>query len=188
MTVTLLDPQTALVVIDLQKGLVAFPSAHPMAGVIANACRLAAAFRDRGLPVILVTVAGAPRVRTEQPRRAVTLDEGWTDLVPELEAAPGDLRVTKHTPGAFTGTGLEAHLRSLGVTQIVLAGISTSNGVEVTGRQAYELGFNTAFVLDAMTDANPEAHDYSVTRVFPRIGETGTTDDILARLKGEGQP
>jgi nicotinamidase-related amidase len=188
MTVTALDPKTALVVIDLQTGLVALPTAHPMEGVVNNARRLAAAFRAQRLPVVLVNVAGAPRVRTEQARRAPAFGEGWTDLIPELEAGPRDHLVTKHTPGAFTATGLEAYFRDLAVTQIVLTGISTSNGVEVTGRQAFELGFNTTFAVDAMTDANAEAHAYSVTRVFPRIGETGTTDDILALLKGGVRP
>jgi nicotinamidase-related amidase len=185
MTLTVLDPKTALIVIDLQKGLVALPAAHPMAEVAANASALAAAFRRRGLPVVLVSVAGAPAVRTEQRRRNPSFPEGWTDLIPELDRRPQDHLVTKHTPGAFTRTDLEAHLRALGVTQIVLAGISTSNGVEVTARQAYELGFNTTFAIDAMTDGDADAHAYSVTRVFPRIGETGGTTQIIALLESE---
>ena len=91
--------------------------------------------------------------------------------------------MTKHTPGAFTNTGLDAHLRALGVTQVVIAGVATSNGVEVTARQAYELGFNVALATDAMTDLCADAHTYSITRVFPRIGETGTTQDIIGLLE-----
>ena len=91
--------------------------------------------------------------------------------------------MTKHTPGAFTNTGLEAHLRALGVTQVVIVGVATSNGVEITARQAYELGFNVAFATDAMTDLHAEAHDYSITRIFPRIGETGTTREIIDLLE-----
>jgi nicotinamidase-related amidase len=91
--------------------------------------------------------------------------------------------VTKRTPGAFTNTGLEAHLRGLGVTQVVIVGVATSNGVEVTARQAYELGFNVTLATDAMTDQQADAHAYSVTRVFPRIGETGSTQDIIDLLE-----
>jgi nicotinamidase-related amidase len=185
MTVTALDPKTALIVIDLQKGLMGLPATHPIAGVVANAATLAAAFRERGLPVVLVNVAGAPAVRTEQRRRIPALSAGWTDLIPGLNQQPQDHLVTKHTPGAFTSTGLEAHLRSLGVTQIVITGIATGSGVEMTARQAYELGLNTAFALDAMTDIDAEAHAYSVSRIFPRLGETGTTADIIALLKAE---
>jgi nicotinamidase-related amidase len=183
MTVTALDPKTALIVIDLQKGLVSLPTIHPIEGVVTHVGTMAAAFREQGLPVILVNVAGAPAVRTEQPRRNRVSPEGWTDLIPELNRQTEDHVVTKYTPGAFTKTDLEAHLQALGVTQIVITGIATSNGVEVTARQAYELGFNISFAIDAMTDVDADAHTYSVTRVFPRIGQTGTTQEIFDLLE-----
>ena len=183
MSVTTLDPSTALIVVDLQKGIVSRPIAPPMDGVVKHAVALTEAFRGHGLPVVLVNVAGGAPGRTEQPRSHRDLPAGWTDLIPELNRQPQDHVVTKHTPGAFTNTGLEAHLRALGVTQVVLAGIATSNGVEVTARQAYELGFNVTLATDAMTDGRDGAHAYSVTRVFPRIGETGATREIIDLLE-----
>lgn len=183
MAVTALDPKTALIVIDLQKGIVSLPTAHPIEEVVKHAGRLAGAFRERGLPVVLVNVAGAPAVRIERARRDSAFPPGWSDLIPELNRQPQDHVVTKNTPGSFTKTGLEAYLQGLGITQIVLTGVATSNGVEVTARQACELGFNTTFALDAMTDVDVDAHTYSATRVFPGIGETGTTDEIIALLK-----
>ena len=183
MPVTALDPKTALIVIDLQKGIVSLPAVHPIEGVIKHVSTMAAAFREQGLPVVLVNVTGSPTVRTEQPRPNRTFPAGWADLIPELNRQPQDHAVTKNTPGAFTKTDLEAYLQALGITQIVIAGVATSSGVEVTARQAYELGFNIAFPIDAMTDIAADAHDYSVTRVFPKIGETGTTDEIISILK-----
>jgi nicotinamidase-related amidase len=183
MPVTAVDPNTALIVIDLQKGMAGAPSVHPLADVVASARRLAEAFRARGLPVVMVTVAGAPGVRTERPRRAQALPQGWAELMPELDQQPGDHLITKFTRGAFTDTGLEAHLRGLGVTQVVLAGIATSSGVEVTAHQTYELGFNTTLAIDAITDIDAEAHAWSVGRVFPKLGETGSSADIIALLK-----
>lgn len=185
MTLTPLDPKAALIVIDLQAGIVTLPTAHPMAGVVANAAALAAAFRRRGLPVVLVNVAGMAPGRTEQPRTVRAFPPGWADLIPELDRQPQDHTVTKHTPGAFTGTGLDAYLKAQGVTQVVVAGVATSNGVEVTARQAFELGYNVAAAVDAMTDMQADAHAWTVQRVFPRIGETGTTQDILSRLAEE---
>jgi nicotinamidase-related amidase len=178
-TVTTLDPKTALIVIDLQKGIVSRPAVHPMDGVLKHVVALTEAFRRQGLPVVLVNVAGGAPGRTEQPRVRPDLQPGWTDLIPELNRQPQDHVVTKHTPGAFTNTDLEAHLKELGVTQVVIVGIATSNGVEVTARQAYELGFNVTLATDAMTDLRAEAHAYSTTRVFPRIGETGATQEII---------
>ena len=182
MALSTLDPKTALIIIDLQMGVVALPLVHPTAEVVNNARALADAFRNHRLPVVLVNVAGAASGRTEQPRRTMSFPPGWTDLVPELNRQPTDHTITKHTPGAFTKTDLEAYLRGRGVTQVVLAGISTSNGVESTARQAYELGFHVTLAIDAMTDANMDPHVHSLTKIFPRIGESGTTQQVLNLL------
>ncbi len=184
MPVTTLDPQTALVVIDLQNGIVTVPTAHPIAPVVTNAAALADAFRRHHLPVILVNVTGGAPGRAEQTRSLGELPAGWADIVGELHQQPGDHLVTKQTWGAFTRTDLAQHLRNLGVTQIVLAGVATSIGVESTARQAHEYGFNVTLAIDAMTDMTADAHSNSITRIFPKLGETGTTRDILALLAG----
>ncbi len=182
MTVTTLDPNTALVVIDLQKGLVGLPTVHPVGGVLASAAALTVAFRRRGLPVFLVNVTGGAPGRTEQSHSLEGMPADWADLVPELGAQPKDLLVTKRTWGAFTNTDLEARLKALGVTQLVLAGVATSMGVESTARHGHELGFNVTLALDAMTDLSLEAHDNSVARIFPRLGETGSAREIVGLL------
>jgi nicotinamidase-related amidase len=182
MAVTTLDPKTALIVIDLQKGIVSLPTVHPMAEVVQRASALADAFRSRGLPVVLVNVAGAPPGRTEQAPRVREFPAGWADLVPELKQQPGDHTVTKRTAGAFVNTDLEAWLKSKGVTQVVIVGVSTSMGVEATARHARDLGFNVTLALDAMTDMSLDAHTNSITNIFPRLGESGSTRDILDLL------
>jgi len=111
------------------------------------------------------------------------LPADWTDLVPALNQQPTDHTVTKHTWGAFTNTGLEDYLKQQGVTQVVLAGIATSIGVESTARYAHENGYNVTLAIDAMTDMNADAHTNSITRIFPRLGETGTTQEIIELLK-----
>lgn len=178
-----LDPQSALVVIDLQRGIVGIPSAHPMGDVVANGAALARAFRAHGRPVVLVNVEGLAPGRLAEAMRLQGLPDGWTELVPELEAAPTDHRVTKRTWGAFTGTDLEAYLREKGVTQVVLAGVATSAGVESTARFAHELGFDVLLATDAMTDRSAEAHENSVARIFPRLGELARTGEIVAALE-----
>jgi nicotinamidase-related amidase len=186
-SLTTLDPKTALIVVDLQKGVVSRPATAAMQAVLNQAAVLTEAFREHGLPVVLVNVDGVAPGRTEEPRVQRDLPPGWTEFVPELNRQPQDHVVTKRTPGAFTNTGLEAHLKGESVTQVVITGVATSNGVEVTARQAYELGFNVALATDAMADVRPEAHAYSLTRVFPRIGETGTTQEIIDLLKASAR-
>jgi nicotinamidase-related amidase len=157
MPATMLDPKTALTVIDLQKGVV-------------------------GLPVVLVNAAGIAPGRTEQPRAGGAFPDDWTEIVAELNPQPRDYRVTKRTWGAFINTDLLDILRREGVTQVVVAGIATSIGVESSARHAYELGFHVTLAIDAMTDMRAEAHENSILRIFPRLGETATTDEIVALL------
>jgi nicotinamidase-related amidase len=183
MPLTAIDPNTALVVIDLQKGIASFPTFRPLGEVIDRSATLARAFRERGLPVVLVNVTGIAPGRTDEGVRNFSFPDGWADLVPELEQAPTDIPVSKERWGAFLGTQLDAVLRERGVTQVVVIGVATSIGVESTARSAYDLGYNVTLIVDAMTDMKADAHDYSVASIFPRLGETGTTEEMLALLR-----
>jgi nicotinamidase-related amidase len=183
MTVSMLDPKTALLVVDLQKGIVGLPTVHPIDGVIHNSVSLLEGFRERQLPVVLINVDGSPPGRAEQSFPTRGMPAGWTDLIAELKQQPSDHLVTKRTRGAFTHTDLEKYLRDNGVTQVVIAGVATGAGVESTARHAHELGFNVTLAVDAMTDRDPDVHHNSVTRIFPKISETGTTQEILDLLR-----
>jgi nicotinamidase-related amidase len=182
MPLTKLDATAALVVIDLQKGITALPTAHPAQEIVGRAAQLARAFRERGLPVVLVNVAGRPPGRTDAGPPKFSLPPDWAELVPELDASPNDHRVTKHCLGAFTGTDLDEYLRQRGVTQIFLAGISTSIGVESTARTAFDSGYNVVLVVDAMTDRDADSHRHTVEKIFPRLGESDITDHVLKAM------
>ena len=82
----------------------------------------------------------------------------------------------------FHGTPLDTLLRERGVTQVVLAGVSTSGGVESTARGAHDHGYHVVLATDAMTDRDAAAHENSLQRIFPRLGETATSDDIVRLL------
>jgi nicotinamidase-related amidase len=180
MTISAIDARTALLVVDPQKGIVGLRTAHPVAGVLANAVTLTEAFRRRNLPVVLINVSGGAPGRTEQARPRGEMPSDWADLGRQS----GDHLVTKRAWGAFTNTNLEHYLKQHGVTQVVIAGIATSIGVESTARHAYELGFNVALAVDAMTDPRAQAHDYSIKFIFPWLGETGTSQEIVGLLQG----
>jgi nicotinamidase-related amidase len=184
---TQLDANAALVLIDLQKGIVDLPTVHPSSEIVSRSAQLAQAFRERGLPVVLVNVAGRAPGRTDAGIRNYAFPPDWTELVPELKQQPSDLLVTKHRVGAFLGTALDELLRGREVTQVFLAGVSTSGGVESTARSAYDLGYHVVFVSDAMTDMNEDAHSKRVEIMFPRLGEVETTDGVLKMLAGSGR-
>ena len=188
MAVTALDARTALVVIDFQEGIAAMTGRAALAGPVTRAGRLAAAFRERGLPVVLVRVGFSPD-GADRPANRVTrapsLDDppaNWAELMPELDPRPTDVVITKRQPGAFHGTDLDLQLRARRITGIVLGGVATSIAVESTGRAAYDHGYNVTFASDAMTDFSAEAHNHSVGRVFPYFGEVDTTDAVLTHL------
>ena len=182
MPLTKLDPVAAFIVIDLQKGIVGLPTAHPTAEIVERSARLARAFRERSLPVVLVNVTGRAPGRTSFNRPMPPFPPDWTELVPELDPQPSDLLISKQRVGAFIGTSLDEGLRRRGVTQVFLAGVATSAGVEATARSAYDHGYNVVLVVDAMTDMDPDAHRYSVEKTFPRLGEIDITENILKHL------
>ncbi len=184
MPLTQLDPIAALIVIDLQKGIVSIPNtAHSTSEVVDRSAQLARAFRQKNLPVVLVNVTPLPAGRTDIARPQMSLPLDWADL--DLDVKPTDHLVTKHRPGAFIGTDLDAYLRSRNVTQLFLCGTSTSVGVESTARSAYDHGYNVVLVTDAMTDRTLESHRHSVESVFPRIAKTCTTTEALKCLSSE---
>jgi nicotinamidase-related amidase len=180
MPLTTLDPATAIVVIDLQKGVVSGTVAH----AVPHAAALAKAFRRDGLPVVLVNVTGRAPGRTDRggPGSAGAPPAGWADIIDELERQPGDHLITKRRRSAFHDTGLDTLLRDLGVTQVVLAGVSTSAGVESTARSAHDHGYHVVLATDAMADHDPDSHRHSLERVFPKLGETGTSAEIIGFL------
>jgi nicotinamidase-related amidase len=182
MAVTKLDPKSALIVIDLQKGLAMRVPEATFAPVVAKSRALADAFRARDMPVVLVAADGVAPGRTEQSRSLGNLPPDFAEVVDEMAPQASDIVLRKQTWGVFASTDLEARLKALGVTQVVVTGVATSAGVESTARQAYEAGFNVTIALDAVADLRPEAHAASITLIFPRLGETGSTDDILALL------
>ena len=89
MAITMLDPNTALIIVDLQRGLVGSAFIHPIDDIVTRACALIDAFRRRSLPIVLVNVDGTAPGRTERPRHAGQFPDGWTDLSSELGPAAG---------------------------------------------------------------------------------------------------
>jgi nicotinamidase-related amidase len=159
------------------------PAVHPVHEIIDRSAQLARAFRKRGLPVVLVNVSGRAPGRTDAGTPKSSFPPDWTELVPELERHPHDNFITKQGLGAFIGTSLDDFLRGCGVTQVFITGVATSLGVESTARSAYDYGYNVVLVVDAVTDREADTHRHTVEKIFPRLGETATTGDVLTLLK-----
>ena len=158
---------------------------HKSADVVDNTAKIAKALRDKGGTVVFVRVTNSEDGRDAlkaaadvMPPVAPPRPSYWSELVPKLGVKDGDIVVTKRQWGAFYGTDLEMHLRRRGIRTIVLTGISTNIGVESTGRDAYERGFEQVFVEDATAALNADAHKHSFG-LFGRIGRVRSTEQVL---------
>jgi nicotinamidase-related amidase len=180
--------KSALVLIDLQNGIVAMPTApRTSAEVISAASKVADSFRENGGTVVLVRVKTAPsealKTLVDQPRAASgELPENWSTIVPEIGPKDGDLVVTKRNWGAFYGTDLDLILRRRGIDTIVLGGISTNMGVESTARNAHEHNYNVIFIEDACAAMDGNDHKFAFERIFPRIGRVSNSQEIISKL------
>ncbi len=182
---------TALVIIDLQRGITGRKTApYDSDVVISNAASLAEEFRRNKMPVFLVHVVAnefdrLKPVADDSMRMTGPMPKDWADFVPELNLTSEDIIITKKQWGAFYGTDLDLQLRRRKIDTIVLCGISTNIGVESTARFAYEYGYNQIFVEDAMTAMLEEEHNNTVNYIFKKIGLVRKTDDIIQSLQFE---
>lgn len=181
--------KTALVVIDLQKGITSLPS-RPYAAqdVISKAALLANAFRRDNMPVFLVHVKATKEtslnvISDQTFPGPLPPSEDWAEFVPGLMPIPSDIVITKRQWGAFYGTELDLQLRRRKIDTIVLCGMSTNFGVESTARFAYEYGYQQIFAEDAMAARSDEQHYAAVNFIFKRIGRVRSTSDILKAIK-----
>lgn len=180
---------TALVVIDLQEGILPFAGGpHTASDVVTRAAKLAEKCRQKGAPVVMVRVgwsadyAEALKQPVDAPAPARALPDNWWVYPQALGKQDRDIEVTKRQWGAFYGTDLELQLRRRGIDTIILCGISTNIGVESTARNAWELGFKLIIAEDACSAASAEQHQGSMTHIFPRIARVRSTEEILAAL------
>lgn len=180
--------KTALVVIDLQKGISRMElKPYTAQQAIENASKLSEAFRKNNMPVFLVrgVMGSGPILKTisdETFTRPANAAADWADFVPEMTPKESDVVITKRQWGAFYGTDLELQLRRRELDTIVLCGIATDFGVESTARFAYEYGFQQIFAEDAMTSRSQEQHNAAVNFVFKRIGRVRKTQEILESI------
>jgi nicotinamidase-related amidase len=184
-----LDPKkTALVVIDLQQGIVARQTApYSPSQVIERSAHLAKKLHEKGGTVVYVRVDMNDflQLPVDQPSRdpnGPPPPAAASELVPEAGFQQGDVFITKRHWGAFAGTELEQTLKQRGIDTVVLTGISTNAGVESTARQGTGLGFAFVIVEDACSSTDAESHKFAFEKTFPRLAKVRTTDEVLAAL------
>lgn len=184
--------KTALVVVDVQKGIVGYDNIAPIDGqtLVARNNQLANAFADAGATVVLVRVRNTGREGfnpvTDAPHApAKPTEEAFAELALDVkDNHDADVVIVdKHNWGAFHGTDLDTQLRRRGIDTVVLTGIASSIGVDTTAREAAQAGYKVVFVPEAMTDLSLRAHEFVTEVIFPRLGKTRTVAEVLAAVK-----
>jgi nicotinamidase-related amidase len=188
---SLTPKKTALVIIDLQQGVAGMNTApYTATGVIANTVRIGQRLKSAGGLIVAVRVAfsadGADRL-SQSTDQSMQVPPGgfpanWSDLVPDVAGLGADVAITKRQWGAFHGTELDLQLRRRAIDTIILTGIATNFGVEGTGREAWQHGYAVVFAEDAMSAPTAEHHKFAVERIFPRLGRTRSTAEIVAAI------
>lgn len=184
--------KTALVVIDMQKGIAAMQrpfEPYSSKQVIDNIVKLTNTFRSINSIVVLVHVNShdgqdmlKPLVDSAPSWNISERPKDWSEFIEQINKSDKDIVITKRQWGAFYGTELDLQLRRRNITTIVLCGISTNIGVETTAREAYQHGYNQIFAIDAMTASSKEEHDTTQKFIFPRIGLIRSTDQVIAMI------
>ncbi|MDV5977592.1 UNVERIFIED_CONTAM: isochorismatase family protein [Streptococcus canis] len=180
--------KTALVLIDLQKGILDMPMApHSQETITSNAQKLVERFRQEGAFIAFVRVKFHDGKDKLNPNAMVQLpgkkpEAAFSDFDDKLGVTETDYVINKRGFSAFFGTDLDLQLRRRGIDTIVLGGISTHAGVDTTARDAYQYGYDQYFLTDMMGAANAALHDFPIKNLFPLMGQTMTTQDFLDTL------
>lgn len=182
--------KTALVVIDLQKGIMGTGELQPHSAseVVEKNNQLAEALKNTSGWITLVNVDPTTMQFLNKEGNGKTYESiptGFTEYVmpiAEDKDAKNILKITKHNPGAFFGTDLDVQLRRRGVDTIILTGVATANGVYATALEAYQHGYEVIIVEDACSDRDGELHHVFFDKLFVKIGQVASTEEVLTSI------
>lgn len=182
--------KTALVVIDLQKGIMESGDLQPYTAleVVEKNNQLAQAMKNTAGLITLVNVDPTTMRflnRNGSGRGYGNLPAEFLEYVMPIAQdgeAENVIKVTKHNPGAFFGTDLDLQLRRRGIDTVILTGVATSNGVYATALEAYQHGYKVIVVEDACADRDRELHHVFFDKLFVKLGQVAATKEILEKI------
>ncbi|MFT3932456.1 MAG: isochorismatase family cysteine hydrolase [Chitinophagaceae bacterium] len=177
---------TALLVMDMQKGILAN---YNLPGLLVSTAEAIAHARKQSIPVIYVVLGfrnGFPEINMQNKifaaskGRFANIDmKFFTQVDPAIAPIANEVIVTKKRFSAFAGSDLEVVLRSLGISHMVLAGISTSGVVLSTLREAADKDYQLTVLSDCCADPDEEVHRVMLTKVFPKQADVITVNEWI---------
>lgn len=204
--------QLALIVIDMQRDFIelgGFGAAlgndvAPLRAIVPTVRRLIEGFRAAGLSVVYTKEChkpdlsdcppakrnrGAPSLRIGDPGpmgRILIAGEPGSDILPELAPLASEVVIEKPGKGGFYATPLQETLATLGITQLVFAGVTTEVCVQTTMREANDRGYECLLAEDATESYFPAFKRATLDMIRAQgaiVGWTATVDDIVAAIR-----
>lgn len=205
-----LDPETtALAIIDMQyasacraTGFGRWLTEHGRADegayrfgriedlLIPNIARLLGFFREHHLTRIFVRLGAQldgcrdliPHIRDLETEFGNVRGQREYEFLDELAPRDDEVVVTKLSASAFTSSNIDAVLRNLGVESVVFTGVSTSQCVDLTARDAADRGYHALIVEDAVAEDRPDYHDWTLEQFQRLFGRVASTEAVLGEL------
>jgi len=159
--------------------------------VLPSIVRLRTHFHRLGQPVVHVTLGAAHSDASDAPRHMRKLLASCNnhvgsrdhEILDELKPVPGEHVLRKTTVGAFASTAIDSLLRSLGVDQLYMVGVSTNMCVETTAREAADRGYQVTLVEDACATTFEDLHQVTLRNFQRLFGRVAATDQVLTELQ-----
>lgn len=160
--------------------------------VVPNAARLLAFFRENDMKRVFVRCGAQMAGCLDLIRHLRPLETAFGnveghpefDILDEVKPELGEPVLTKLSFSAFTSTGIDSLLRNLEVDSLVFAGVSTSQCVDLTARDAADRGYSCVIVADAVAEDRRDFHEATLEQFRRLFGAVMTTNEVLADLTG----
>lgn len=192
--------RSALVTSECQKGVIGSVAALPQlaeaaaATVIPNGAKLCAAARNAGIPVVHCTAGRRADGRGSNTNarlfmamrkapRPIELGDTATQVIDEFDVQPSDFVLSRmHGLSPMAGTDLDAILRNLGVTSLVIAGVSLNVAIPNLVMDAVNLGYRVVLARDAVAGVPTSYGEQVLENTLALLAELVTTDELVAAL------
>ena len=158
--------------------------------LIPNISKLADTFRSVGARVVYITYGANMPDASDVPAHIAGIVKATNniagqpehEIVAELAPKPDELVVNKTTQGAFRSTGIDSHLKAMGIKSVVCVGVSTNNCVAMTAMEACDAQYSVVMVSDGTGTDSEEMQQATLTMLQRLWSRVMTTDEVIAEL------
>lgn len=158
--------------------------------LVPNIAWLLSFFRERDLQRLFVRLGAQmsgcrdmiPHIRELEASFGNVEGEREFEILEELAPLPGEPVLTKLSASAFSSSNIDALLRNLGIKSLVFTGVSTSQCVDLTARDAADRGYGCVVVEDAVAEDREDFHDSTLEQFQRLFGRVASTDQVIDEL------